>query len=105
MNRRIFQNSAFLKALYYAQPLQRKQMIQFISQDQIRVISDIAEQILQGRLVVNNVHREKLKHYKRTIRFLANQRVSTNRKRRTMLAFHNVIPLLIKPILHLLDEQ
>jgi len=27
-------------------------MIQFISQDQIRVISDIAEKILQGRLVV-----------------------------------------------------
>ena len=105
MNRRIFQNSAFLKSLYYAQPLQRKQMIQFISQDQIRVISDIAEKILQGRLVVNNVHREKLKHYKRTIRFLANQRISTNRKRRTMLAFHDVIPLLIKPILHLLDEQ
>jgi len=105
MSRRIFQNSAFLKALYYAQPLQRKQMIEHISQDQIRVISDIAEKILQGRLVVNNVHREKLKHYKRTIRFLANQRISTNRKRRTMLAFHNVIPLLIKPILHLLDEQ
>ena len=105
INRRIFQNSAFLKALYYAQPLHRKLIIEFISQDQMYDISDIAEKILQGRLVVNNVHKEKLKHYKRTIRFLANRRIDGNRKRRTMLAFHDVIPLLIVPILHLLDEQ
>ena len=105
MNRRIFQNSVFLKALYYAQPIQRKLMIDFISQEQIRAISDIAEKILRGRLNVNRAHRQKLKHYKRTIRFLANSRISANRKKRTMLTFHDVIPLLIKPILHLLDEQ
>ena len=80
-------------------------MIEFISQDQIRTISDIAKKILQGRLSVNNIHREKLKHYKRTIRFLANPRIGANRKKRTMLAFHDVIPLLIKPVLHLLDEH
>ena len=73
MSRRIFQNSAFIKALCYAQPVQRKLMIEFISQDQIHTISDIAKKILQGRLTVNNIHREKLKHHKRTIRFLANQ--------------------------------
>jgi hypothetical protein len=98
MNRRIFQNSAFLIALYNVQPLQRKF-------HQIRAISDIAIKIVQGRVAVNNVHRQKLRHYKQTIRFLANQRISTNRKKRRMLAFHDVIPLLIKPILHLLDEQ
>ena len=48
MNRRIFQNSAFLIALYYAQPLQRKFMIEFISPDQMWAISDIAIKILQG---------------------------------------------------------
>ena len=105
MNRRIFQNSAFLIALYYAQPLQRKFMIEFISPDRIRAISNIAIKIVQGRVAVNNIHRQKLRHYKRTIRFLANQRISTNWKKRTLLAFHDVIPLLIKPILHLLDEQ
>jgi hypothetical protein len=46
MNRRIFQNSA----LYYAQSLQRKFMIEFISPDQIRAISDIAITIVQGRV-------------------------------------------------------
>lgn len=104
MSRRIFQNSAFIKALYHAQPLQRKQMIEYMSQDQIRAISDIASRILQGRLIVNSVHRQKLKHHKRTIRFLASQRISLSRKKQTMLAFHDVIPIIIKPIVHLLDE-
>lgn len=97
MNRRILRNSTFIKALYFAEPLQRKQMIESISED-------IAKNILDGRLAVNNVHKQKLKQYKRTIRFLASQRINQDRKKRTMLLFHNVIPLLIKPILHLLDE-
>ena len=116
MNRCIFANSAFFKALYYTGPLQRKRMIEHISPDQIEAISKLASKILQGTLVMlkflfipivvlNNRYKEKLKHYKCTIQFLANQRISTNRKKRTMLAFHNVLPKLIKPILHLLDEH
>jgi hypothetical protein len=71
MNRRIFQNSAFLIALYYVQSLQRKFTIEFISPDQIWAISDIAIKIVQGRVAVNNVHRQKLRYYKRTIRFFS----------------------------------
>jgi hypothetical protein len=62
MNRRIFQNSAFLIALYYVQLLQGHF-------HQIRAISDIAIKIVQGRVAVNNVHRQKLRHYKEQIDF------------------------------------
>jgi hypothetical protein len=62
MNRRIFQNSTFLIALYYVQLLQRKL-------HQIRAISDIAIEIVQERVAVNNVHRQKLRHYKEQIDF------------------------------------
>jgi hypothetical protein len=62
MNRRIFQNSAFLIALYYVQLLQG-------NFHQIRAISDIAIKIVQGRVAVNNVHRQKLRHYKEQIDF------------------------------------
>ena len=67
-------------------------------------MSDIAKNILEGKLVVNYVHRQKLKQYKATIRFSASPRLKTNRKKQTMLVFHNVLPLLIKPVPHLLDE-
>lgn len=105
MNGRIFRNSTFIKTLYFAEPTERKQMIDSMSNDEICAMSDIAKNILNGRLSLTNVHKQKLKQYKRTIRFLASQRINLNRKRRTMLVFHNVIPLLIKPIVHLLDES
>jgi hypothetical protein len=59
MNRRIFQNSAFLIALYYVQLLQG-------NFQQIRAISDIDIKIVQGRVAV---HRQKLRHYKEQIDF------------------------------------
>jgi len=104
MNGCILRNSAFIKALYHTEATQRKHMIETMSDDEIHAVSDIAKNILNGRLVVNNVHKQKLKQYKRTIRFLASRMINVNRKRRTMLVFHSVIPLLLKPIVHLLDE-
>ena len=105
MNSRIIQNAAFIKALFYADPLERRQMLRDISLEQIRAISDIAKNILHGRYVIDNTHREKLRQYRSTIRSLASGRISTSRKKRTMLVFHRVIPLLILPILRLLDED
>ena len=55
-------------------------MIESISQDDICAVSDIAKNILEGKLVVNYVHRQKLKQYKTTIRFSASPRLNTNRK-------------------------
>jgi hypothetical protein len=44
-------------------------MIESISQDDICAVSDIAKHILEGKLVVNYVHRQKLKQYKTTMLF------------------------------------
>ena len=63
MNRRILRNSNFIKALYFPEPLQRKEMIESISQDELCAVSDIATNILEGRLVVNYFYRQTLKLY------------------------------------------
>ena len=68
MNRRILRNSTFIKALYFVEPLQGKGMTESISQDEIDVVSDIANNILEGRLVAKYVHRHQLKQYWKTIR-------------------------------------
>ena len=104
MNRHIFQNSAFLKALYHAEPIQRKLMIEVITIDQIRTLCEITLKILQGRLDFGNLRRQKLKNYKRTLRSLASTRINPLRKKKILLTFHKIIPLLIKPVLHLLNE-
>ena len=54
-------------------------MIESISQDDICVVSDKVNNILEGRIVVNYVHRQKLKQYKITIQL--NTRINTNEKK------------------------
>jgi hypothetical protein len=63
MNRRILRNSTFIKSLYVVEPLQGKGMTESISQDEICAVSDIASNILEGRLVVKYLHRHQLKQY------------------------------------------
>lgn len=101
----IFTHSTFLKHLYYAQPREREFLIEGILPNQIRAISYLAERILNGSLTINRIHQYKLRQYKNTIRVLANQRISVRRKKQTLIAYHKLLPLLIKPILHLLEEQ
>jgi hypothetical protein len=104
MNRQIIQNSAFLNAIYYSKPTERKRMLDLMGDEETRVICEIALKILHGRIIINLKHKEKLKDYNNVIRSLASHRISLTRKKRTLLTFHNLIPLLIKPILHLLAE-
>jgi hypothetical protein len=49
--------------VYLAEPLQRKEMIESISQDEMCAVFDIVKNTLEGRLVVNYVYRQTLKQY------------------------------------------
>ena len=79
-------------------------MLELMGDDATRVISEIALSMFNGRIIINLKHKEKLKDYKNVIRSLASHRISLTRKKRTLLTFHILIPLLITPILHLLAE-
>lgn len=105
MSRHIIENFAFLKALYYAEPLQRKLMIDLITIKKVQAFSEIASFLLQGRISLPNIHKHKLKDYWLTVRSLAKARISVGRKKRTLHTFHYLLPLLIKPVLSILDEQ
>ena len=63
MNRSILRNSNQIKALFFAEPLQRKEITEYISQVGICAVSDIVKNILEVRLVVSYVHRQKVKQY------------------------------------------
>jgi len=80
-------------------------MIEQSSNNQIRAISDIAKRIYNGTIMISLQHRQQLRQLRKTIKFLASGRVRLSRKKRTMLVYHRLIPLLIKPLLNLLDEQ
>jgi hypothetical protein len=96
MNSQIFQDSAFLKAIYYSKPTERKRMLELMGDEETRVFCEIALKILHRRIIINLKHEEKLKDYKNIIRSLSSHRISLTRKKRTLLTFHILIPLLIK---------
>ena len=70
MSRRIFENSAFLKAIYHAKPIQRKLMVEFIPTHQILALTEIVVNILRGRINIHNIHRESMRNYQRVMRSL-----------------------------------
>ncbi|CAC5362576.1 unnamed protein product [Mytilus coruscus] len=88
MSTRIIRNSVFLKTIYRAEPVQRKLMIDFAEMDQLYALCDIVMIILHGQLILTDIHREKLKHYRNVIRALASNRIDIARKKRTLLAYH-----------------
>jgi hypothetical protein len=54
--------------------------------------------ILHGRIIINLKHKEKLKDYKNVIRSLASHRISLTRKKRTLLTFYILIPILYRSV-------
>lgn len=78
--------------------------MEYANQDQLKAICDVAKKILQGSININQFHREKLRQFKDVIRSLSSPQINLTRKKRTLIAFHQLIPLLLHPVMHLFDE-
>ena len=105
MSRRIFQNSTFLKNIYHATPFHRGLMIQFITNDQVLALSLIARKIFRRTVHISNSLKTKLEPYMRWVRLLSHSQLDMRRRKIILRTFPDMIPLLIRPILHLLDED
>jgi len=97
------QTTAFLKLLHRCPPNQRKALVQYITDEQMDALSQIAVNILQGNIPITEDYKKKLRRYRDVIRSIASKQVGRARKKQTLLRFHTVIPLLIRPTLPLLD--
>jgi hypothetical protein len=73
------------------------------SNDKIMVRPQIAVNILHGNIPITEDYKKKLRRYRDVIRSIASKQVGRARKKQTLLRFHIVIPLLMKPTLPLLD--
>lgn len=105
MPHRITSFSTFLKFLYYAEPRQRKVLIQSATNEQIEILSEIALNIYRGVLHMSIHHIRKLRPYQLNIRALCSRSIAHRRKKNILVRHPILVPLLIKPILTLLYEQ
>ena len=105
MNTLIARNSGFLKLLYQSSRPERKTLIENSTTEEIRSISAIASKIIQGQIILSQAHNSALHQYRRVLRALVSPRISTRRKRRTLLAFIQIVPILAQQVLVVMDES
>jgi hypothetical protein len=78
--------------------LQRNALLDTITQDQLRALTEIAVNILRGVLTVTPSYYTKLKKDKKLIRNIGDTSVSLKRKRELLCRRGRVIVLLLKSV-------
>jgi hypothetical protein len=78
--------------------LQRKALLDTITQDQLKALTEIAVNILRGVLTITPFYYTKLKKDRKLIRIIGDTSVSLKRKRELLCRRGRVIVLLLKAV-------
>lgn len=103
MHRRIRKQRAFLAFMLSANITQQRIIIKSLTSEQYDVFSEIALNIYTGTYPLSNINQ--LKPYHSNIRSLGSREVASKQKRRILLNNLPLLPLLMKPIVHHLDQN
>ena len=90
----------FLRLLVSIKPLQRKAILQTLSDQQVQAVIQIIYNILEGNCSLPEKDKKKLKRYKAIIRQLVFKGMRMKQRKRLLVKYHFVIAALLKPILH-----
>lgn len=99
MSKCIDRNKDFLGRIKYSSEEERQKLIESATPDQIRVLTEIAMNILSGNFQLKNHHLKKLRDNKRVIRKLANTRVPHKIKKVLLNQSGGFLPFLVTPVL------
>jgi hypothetical protein len=100
MTERLKRNLSTLQKLLKLRPHQRTNFIKHSSDDFMKTVCECAINSLNSTVPLNNKQLDKLKPYKRTVRILADRKISLNKKRRKILKQSGGFLLaLLKPVL------
>lgn len=105
MHGRIRKQRAFLAFMLSANTTQQKIIIKSLTSEQYDVISEISLNIYTGTYPLSNKYINQLKPYHSNIRSLGSREVASKQKRRILLNNLPLLPLLLKPIVHHLDQN
>ena len=97
-------NADFLRLLYVSSRPEREALIVNSTTDEIRALSLIASKILQGEITPSHTDQTRLRRCNHVLRALASTTISLQRKRRTLIAFHSVVPILAQQVLAVMHE-
>ena len=105
MNRRIRKQKAFLPFMLSANTVQQRMIIKALTSEQYDVISEIALNIYTGTYPLSKKYINQLKPYHPYIRSLGSREVTSKTKREILLKHLPLLSLLLKPIVHHLEQN
>lgn len=96
MSQRIRKNSIYLQLLLKTHKSQQKALLNSISPDQLKAISEIALNILHGGLPLSSSQKKRLTPYRKAIRLIGHKKSSQKSKKRTLIKNIKVLIILLK---------
>lgn len=104
MSQLLERNIIFLESLNKASPEDAKLIIEQASEDNILALTELAVNILRGKLEIGLESYVKLKVHSDLIRKLAKKSVSVKNKRKWLVRSIEVLPLIITPLVSCLGS-
>ena len=102
MSARLKRNWDLLKVLKAASPSQRKAILLTSNDDLILAICEIVDNVLRGTVKLSSHQKNKLKQYKKAMRYTAAHNVSKKNKRKVLATQRGgFLPLILAPALTL----
>ena len=86
----------YLYLLSTAPPAQWKALLDTITNDQLRALTEVTYNVLQGNIILTEAHKKRLRQHKLFLRVLADQKESLIKKREALCRKETVVTLLIK---------
>lgn len=75
---------------------QRKALLDTITNEQLKALTEVIHNVLQGNIPLTQVHKNKLRHHKAFLRILGDPKISLARKREALCQKDTIIILLLK---------
>lgn len=103
MSARIKRNAPLIRALYYAAPKKRRDILAHGSPDFIQALCEIALNVLKGNVPLSKSQYSKLKTRKKVIRLLVDKRTGFKRKQQALAKqTGGFLPILLSTVLPIL---
>jgi len=99
MNRAVRSHLPFLQLLCRSSAKQRKVLVETITNDQLRVLCEIALNVYRGTIPVRPQYVRKLRPYKTILNTIIDRRVRKKLKIAVLLKNRRVLPWILKPFL------
>ena len=91
----IYQQRHFLHLFVQTTPIQRKALLQTVTTDQMKALSQIAHNIIKGNVPLNSTERQKLKGERRFIHLLGDTRLGFVHKKGLVQSKQRILRLIV----------